>query len=141
MPNTDSRLFSFLSRLGRQRGESPQVNIKVFNLTRHRELANLVQLAGENNTRRRGLLGRECLNEGEGLWIVPCEAIHTFWMRFPIDLIYLDRRHRVVKVRNRVLPWRLSVCLRAHSVLELAAGTARQTQTTPGDYLVLDSGC
>lgn len=135
MPNTDSRRFSFF---GRQSEQPLPANIKVFNLTRHREIANLVQLAGDNSNRRKGLLGRERLDEGEGLWILPCEAIHTFWMRFPIDLVYIDRRHRVVKVRNEVQPWRLSACLRAHSVLELPAGTVRQTQTARGDCLAMD---
>jgi hypothetical protein len=56
-------------------------------------------------------------------------------MRFPIDLVYLDRRRRVKKVRSAVPPWRLSACLSAHSVIELAAGTIRRTQTIPGDTL------
>ena len=90
------------------------------------KMADLVRLAGDGRNRRKGLLGRECLGSGEGLWIVPCEAVHTFWMRFPIDLIYLDRKHRVVKTRSNVGPWRLSGCLRAHSVLELAAGSIRE---------------
>lgn len=138
MRNTYSRIASFFFRLSRRREQPAPSNIKVFNVTRHREVANLVQLAGDNSNRRKGLLGRERLDEGEGLWILPCEAIHTFWMRFPIDLVYIDRRHRVVKVRNEVQPWRLSACLRAHSVLELPAGTVRQTQTARGDCLAMD---
>ena len=69
------------------------------------------------------------------LWIVPCESVHTFFMRFPIDLVYLDRKHRIKRCRNAVGPWRLSACLSAHSVLELPAGTIRNTQTQPGDTL------
>jgi uncharacterized membrane protein (UPF0127 family) len=60
-------------------------------------------------------------------------------MRFPIDLIYLDRELRVRKVRSNVRPWRLSACLSAHSVIELAAGTIRATQTNPGDQLEISS--
>jgi hypothetical protein len=60
-------------------------------------------------------------------------------MRFPIDLVYLDRRRRVKKVRSAVPPWRLSACLSAHSVIELAAGTIRRTQTIPGDTLEFSS--
>jgi hypothetical protein len=138
MSNTSSRLASFFSRLGRKSTEPAPSNIKIFNLTRHREVADLVQLAGNGPNRRKGLLGRAGLGKSEGLWIVPCEAVHTFWMRFPIDLIYLDRQYRVLKTRSGVPPWRLSACLRAHSVLELAAGTIRETQTARGDRLALD---
>src|SRR3954453_20446420 len=121
-------------------GRAADANIKVVNLTRGTQLADFVRLAGDRRNRRKGLLGRECLGSGEGLWIVPCEAVHTFWMRFPIDLIYLDRKHRVVKTRSNVGPWRLSGCLRAHSVLELAAGSIRGTQTIRGDRLSIDFG-
>ena len=54
-------------------------------------------------------------------------------MRFPIDLVYLDRKNRVKKVRHSVGPWRLSACLTAHSILELPAGTIRETRTERGD--------
>lgn len=115
------------------------MTIKILNLTRNTQLAHSVELAGDRSHRRKGLLGRKSLPDGEGLWIVPCEAVHTFFMRFPIDLIYLDRGHRVVKTRTNVGPWRLSGCLRAHSVLELPAGTIHGTYTMPGDILDLRS--
>ncbi len=60
-------------------------------------------------------------------------------MKFPIDLIYLDRSRKVKKVRSSVLPWRLSACLSAHSVVELASGTIHMTQTRPGDKLEFSS--
>jgi uncharacterized membrane protein (UPF0127 family) len=56
-------------------------------------------------------------------------------MQFPIDLVYLDREHRIRKLRSVVVPWRLSACLSAHSVLELPAGTIYNTNTKPGDKL------
>jgi hypothetical protein len=56
-------------------------------------------------------------------------------MKFPIDLVYLDRHRKVKKVRSGVPPWRLSACLSAHSVVELAAGTIDSTRTRPGDWL------
>jgi hypothetical protein len=56
-------------------------------------------------------------------------------MQFPIDLVYLDRKLRVKKVRSGMRPWRLSACFTAHSVLELASGTIRETQTKPGDRI------
>jgi uncharacterized membrane protein (UPF0127 family) len=61
--------------------------------------------------------------------------VHTFGMRFPIDLVYMDRLHQIKKIRSNVRPWRLSACLSAHSVLELAAGTIRESQSRPGDKL------
>jgi len=60
-------------------------------------------------------------------------------MRFPIDLLYLDRKNKIKKVRNEVGAWRMSACLSAHSVLELPAGTIRETQTQSGDTLEFSS--
>ncbi len=67
-----------------------------------------------------------------GLWIVPCESVHTFFMRFSIDLVYLDRSMKVRKVRTSVPPWRISACFLAHSVIELAPGTIKATKQGPG---------
>lgn len=109
--------------------------LQATNLTRNTVLATSLEVANTNSTRRKGLLGRDGLSSGGGLWICPCEAVHTFWMRFPIDLVYLDRKNRIRKVANSVPPWRLSACLRAHSIIELPAGTIRATQTQHGDIL------
>src|SRR5258708_3752965 len=109
--------------------------LRVFNRTRHTVLGTSVEVANHGATRRKGLLGRSGLASGEGIWIIPCESVHTFWMKFPIDLVYLDRNKKVKKVRSGVVPWRLSACLSAHSVLEFASGTIHSTQTRPGDLL------
>lgn len=69
------------------------------------------------------------------MWIVPCESVHTFFMKFPIDLIYIDKKHRVKKTRSSVPAWRLSACLSAHSVIELPAGTIHASRTEKGDLL------
>ena len=108
-------------------------------MTREVELGDCIDVADCVGKRRKGLLGRKELRAGEGLWIVPCEAIHTFGMQFPIDLVYLDIDKRVKKVRHQVPPWRLSACLSAHSVLELAAGAIHSTGTKPGDQLEFSS--
>lgn len=71
--------------------------MKILNLTRSTELAGRVCVADSGATRRKGLLGRAGLNEGEGLWIVPCEAVHTFRMKFALDLVFVDRKLRVKK--------------------------------------------
>jgi uncharacterized protein len=119
--------------------EKPSARLKILNLTRQSMLADCAEVADRGATRRKGLLGRDGLAAGEGLWIVPCESVHTFGMRFPIDLIYLDRDRKVKKVRSGVPPWRLSACLSAHSVLELVTGTIGMTQTRPGDQLEFSS--
>jgi uncharacterized membrane protein (UPF0127 family) len=111
------------------------VRLRVWNVTRQCEVASQVEVARTASARRKGLLGRRGLEPGTGLWLVPCASIHTFFMRFAIDVVYLDRRHRVKKVRSAVGPWRLSVCLSACSVLELPAGTAERTNTQSGDQL------
>lgn len=107
----------------------------IRNLTRGTLLASAAEAADRGPARRKGLLGRDELAEGEGMWIVPCEAVHTFGMHFPIDLIYLSRKHRVKKIRNAVPAWRVSACLTAQSVLELPAGTAARTRTQIGDQI------
>jgi uncharacterized membrane protein (UPF0127 family) len=94
-----------------------------------------MEVADNGPKRNKGLLGREGLCSGEGLWIIPCEAVHTFWMRFPIDLVYLDSKKQIRKLVSAVPPWRLSACLWARSVLELPPGTIQKTQTQRGDIL------
>ena len=116
---------------------SPASTGYAFNRTRNAYLATHLSVAGTHWLRLRGLMLKDAANfpQGEGLWIVPCESVHTFGMKFPIDLVYLDRNKKVKKVRSAVPPWRLSVCFSAHSVLELASGSIRRTGTKPGDKL------
>ncbi len=104
-------------------------------MTRQTELARCIEVADSGRKRTKGLLGRAALAPGEGLWIVPCEGVHTFGMQFPIDLVYIDRNKRVKKVKNAVPPWRLSFCFSAYSVLELAPGSVQNTATRSGDIL------
>ena len=95
-------------------------------------------MADTSAKRRTGLLKHERLAPGEGLWIKPCESVHTFFMKFAIDLVYLDRGLKVRKVVRAVPAWRLSLCLTAHSILELPAGTIEQTGTTAGDIVTIE---
>jgi len=117
---------------------SSKLKVRVWNRTRDTVLGEAVDVADTSDKRRTGLLKHEGLGPGEGLWILPCESVHTFFMKFAIDLIYVDKRRRVRKVRSRVPAWRLSACLFAHSVVELPAGTAERTGTRVGDQLVFD---
>lgn len=77
------------------------------------------------------------LGKGAGLWIAPCEAIHTMGMKIPIDVLFLSKSYEVRKISAGLPPWRFSVCLRAHSVLELASGTLKSSGTQAGDQLSL----
>jgi uncharacterized membrane protein (UPF0127 family) len=85
----------------------------------------------------RGLLGRSTLQDGDALLISPCNAIHTFFMKFAIDAVFLDRRGRVVRTLQELRPWRATrVHLGAAQVVELPAGTVARTGTCVGDQLI-----
>ena len=109
--------------------------IRVVNTTNGKELVKKLEIAGTGPKRSRGLLGRRGLETGQALWIVPCEAVHTFGMQFTLDLVYLDKEHRVKKIVRNIPPWRISGCLTAHSVIELAAGSILEADVQPGDQL------
>jgi hypothetical protein len=129
---------TFGQLLGRAFGRGSatvDVRFRVVNLTRNTVLATSLELAANGAKRRKGLLGRKLLAPGEGLWILPCEAVHTFWMQFPIDLVYLDRNNRIRKLSAGMPAWRLSACLSARSLLELASGAICDSETQPGDVL------
>jgi len=108
-----------------------------LNRTRNAYLATHLRLAATHWSRLCGLIATDPAHfpVGEGLWIVPCHGVHTFAMRFPIDVLYLDRQYRVKRIRPEMVPWRVSACLTAHSVLELPAGTIVRTGTQAGDQL------
>ena len=129
------KLPRWISSSRKERQAQAEVRLLVTNITRHTVLADRLEVADSSAKRSKGLLGRKALPAGEGLWIVPSESVHTFGMQFPIDLIYLDRKHRIRKVRSSVPPWRVSVCLSAHSIIELPSGTIGQTQSKLGDIL------
>jgi uncharacterized membrane protein (UPF0127 family) len=85
--------------------------------------------------RMKGLLGRRELPPGEGMLIEPAPSIHTFFMRFPIDAVFLSRDNEVLKVATHVKPWRTRSCRRAYAVLELAAGEAERRGIERGQRL------
>ena len=108
----------------------------VHNRTQGTTVADNVVLADTPGARRWGLLGRPALERGEGLWIYPSQGVHTFWMRFPIDVPFLAPRLRVRRLYHRLPPFRLTrLVWGARSVLELAAGVLSQTRTDVGDEL------
>lgn len=109
--------------------------LKVRNPAQDTMLADRADIANTSKTRKIGLLKHASLERGEGLWITPCEGVHTIGMKFPIDVLFLDKKRKVLKVRAAMPKWRISACLFAHSVLELPSGTAAATRTTAGDQL------
>ena len=87
-------------------------------------------------TRMRGLLGRSGLAQGEGLLLQPAASIHTLFMRFPIDVVFLGRELDVRKVVPEVRPWRFAFGLGSRAVLELPAGECERRGIARGDQLV-----
>lgn len=109
----------------------------VRNLTRKTTLADRASAADTSAKRRTGLLKHERLESGEGLWIVPCEGVHTFGMKFAIDVVFISKKRTVVKLRPNMVKRRIAFSLRAHSVLELPVGVIESTGTQVGDQLEL----
>jgi uncharacterized membrane protein (UPF0127 family) len=138
-----STTMKLLSNLAWKRGlrrlqntqEVVERPLQVVNLTRDTTVVTTVEVADTPSRRAKGLLGREQLDEGAGMWIIPCEAVHTFGMQFPIDLVYLDRSQKVVKLCGAVGRNRIAICISAHSVLELSSGTILKSAIQIGDSL------
>jgi uncharacterized membrane protein (UPF0127 family) len=88
--------------------------------------------------RMKGLLGRSDLRQGEGILLKPAGSVHTFFMRFAIDAVYLDKSLKVVSIARDLAPWRMSRARRARAVLELRAGEAARVGLTEGLQLQLE---
>lgn len=110
---------------------------EAWNETKSTLVAGSVRLADNPWSRFRGLMGSRSLSEGAALHIKPCNSVHTFFMRFAMDAIFLDREASVVKVVPAMKPFRAAVGGRgAHSVLEMSAGAAAIAKVETGDRLV-----
>jgi uncharacterized membrane protein (UPF0127 family) len=96
------------------------------------------EVADRYFTRMRGLLGRDRLEPGGGMLLTPESSVHMFFMRFPIDVLFLDRDQRVVRVRHELGPWKVAGARGAHAALELPAGAAAEAGITEGDVLVFE---
>lgn len=104
-------------------------------LARRREVV-LLTHATSFLDRLRGLVGRPPPAPGAGLWIEPCSAVHSFGMRHPIDLVFVDRRGQVIAVRPRLIPFRAAACYGARATVEMAAGEVARLGIAPGSRLV-----
>ena len=113
--------------------------MRIENLTRGQTLVTAGRVADNYWSRFRGLIGSKPLQAGEGLLIVPCSSIHTHFMSFPIDVLYLNREGEVVGIDHSLPPWRLGrFYKRVRCVLELPAGTAQATGSVVGDKLQVE---
>jgi uncharacterized membrane protein (UPF0127 family) len=116
---------------------------QAFNRTRQVLLANALALADTHWSRLRGLLGTSPsdFRNGCGLWIVPCRGVHTWAMRFAIDVVYLDRARTVIHLERDLQPWRFApVRMQAASVLELPCQIIAETGTAVGDRIEITLG-
>src|SRR5262245_9336694 len=102
--------------------------------------AHHVEVAVTGSARRKGLLGRDGLGASCALILAPCTAIHTMFMRFDIDAVFVDDDGRAVKVVEGMTPWRIAVQPFAHAVVELPAGSLRERPVDVGDRLYLVDG-
>ena len=115
------------------------MTVMVVNRTRQKVLANRAREALGFGARFVGLMGRRELPIGEGLILTPCNSIHTFFMRIPIDALVLDREGVVVKTYLGLAPWRVTGVYRsARSVVELPAGVAFASGTQAGDLIFFE---
>ncbi len=108
----------------------------VINLTKQTWLATKVRKADNFLTRLVGLLKRTHLGPEEALWLMPSKGIHTIGMKFPIDVVFLNRANVVVGLISELAPYRISsINLRGYSVMELPAATIKKSRTELGDQL------
>jgi uncharacterized membrane protein (UPF0127 family) len=98
-------------------------------------VASHVELAATRATRRKGLLGRRGLDAQRALVLAPCCSIHTAFMKFPIDVVFVDRQGRVVRFVREMKPWSAAIAMRAHAAIEFAAGSLRLRDIRLGDRL------
>lgn len=108
-------------------------------VTRGATLADSGRLASNAWHRLRGLLGTKTLETGEGLLLRPCQSVHTFFMAFPIDVVFVDRYFRIVELHRAMPPFRLSRFVRrARFVIELPAGTIERVGAEVGDLIAIE---
>jgi len=125
---------SFLEPLRR----SGQPSLVLTNTRNDQVVAHTLLRAFDSASRNQGLLKRDFLEEGSALVIAPTNAIHTFFMRFAIDVAFVARDGRVLKVRRAMRPWRMSAAWGGFAVVELAAGALDRAGVQPGDLLRVD---
>ena len=103
-------------------------------------LGEAIEVASTAVQKAKGLLGRDCLEDGQGLLFKPASSLHTFFMQFPIDIIFTDRKGKVLKLAPAVRPFKLVAApLRSSVALELPVGTIERSMTRAGHHLTVNS--
>lgn len=119
-------------------GKAQDQNFCVFNKTEESFLGLNIVRADTSITRLRGLLGRDPLKSGDGMWLAPSQGVHTIGVLFPVDVVYLDSENRVIQLVEHLGPFRIGpLRLKSATVLELPPHTIYRSQTHVGDQLVI----
>lgn len=109
--------------------------LALINTTTNCRIATHVDIAHTRRARRRGLLGRRYMDSGTALVLMHSWAVHTAFMKFPIDLIFIDRHGRAIHIVQAMRPWRAAISIRAQAVIELPAGALRGGAVRLGECL------
>ncbi len=128
-------MTSFLQPLLRQGAG----RLQIINARSGNVVADQLLTAFDSGSRRKGLLSQVSLPASTAMIIAPTNAIHTFFMKFPIDIAFVSKSGRVLKIRSSVPAWRMTASWRAFAVLEMAAGSLDSSDTKVGDQLIVSS--
>lgn len=113
--------------------------MKATNLSKRIVIVEKLQIADNFWQRLKGLIGKKEFKDGEGLYLTPCSSVHSFWMRFPIDVVYLDKESKVIYIIENMKPCQMGkVIKRAASVLELPTNTIKNSGTSINDKLLIE---
>ena len=111
--------------------------MKIINKTNKQTLAEKIEVADNPLKRMKGLLGRNRIEKGECLHIIPCNNIHSFFMKFKFDAVFIDKKNKIRCLVEEMPPWGgTKFCFFAHSVIELPEGTIKKTDVKVGDELI-----
>ncbi len=117
----------------------PAAGARLVNASSGAVLATRLEPAFDSTSRRRGLLGRDGLDPRAAILIAPCNSVHTFFMRFTIDVVFAARDGRVLKVCRQLKPSRIAASLRAHAAIEFDSRGGAADSLKPGDVLTIQT--
>ena len=110
----------------------------LYNVNKENIVLENLKLASGFNEKFKGLMGRKRLDKSEGLMILSCNSIHTCFMRFPIDVLFLNMDHEVIAMRKEVKPWRMVKFIKkAYITVEMHEGTIEHKNIEVGDLLIM----
>lgn len=113
--------------------------VKIINQTNEQVLGDKITYANSIYGRFIGLMGKSELKKGEGVFLTPCNSIHMMFMKFPLDILFLDRKNKIIHITKDIKPWKISrVVFKAQSVLEVPAGTVENTKSNVGDIIKIE---